>query len=135
MQRIQYKPPQEIRKLIEDPHATVFQIVGMVIGARLGSLITKVPLGPLPASGNIQTPGLISAQAKRLAGKIKDPADRLLIEAVLNADVFKMIMEPIVEVKGGVRTQIPEKVRTLNKKIEAWMLGILADLDEPDDGF
>ena len=44
-------------------------------------------------------------------------------------------MEPIVEVKGGVRTQIPEKVRTLNKKIEAWMLGILADLDEPDDGF
>ena len=97
--------------------------------------MNRIPLGPFKGTGNIQTPGILSKQARQLASKIKDPAERLLIEAILDADKFKILMRPLAQNINGVRTQNPENVRRFNKQLETWLLAILADVDEPEYGY
>ena len=135
MQRVQTVPTNKLSQIIGDPVNGGYQIIAQILGAKAGSVMNRIPLGPFKGTGNIQTPGILSKQARQLASKIKDPAERLLIEAILDADKFKILMRPLAQNINGVRTQNPENVRRFNKQLETWLLAILADVDEPEYGY
>jgi hypothetical protein len=119
--------PDKITRLIKDGRAAVFQIIASVIGAKAGAFV-----GSYGGGGNIQTPGIFSREAKAAMKALHDPAEALLIEAILDADTFKAVMTPIIDDTGKI---IPSNVKKVRQKIYAFLLGILADTDEPEYGY
>jgi Na+-transporting methylmalonyl-CoA/oxaloacetate decarboxylase gamma subunit len=105
--------------ILSSPVSGLMEIGARVAGAQMGRKVASWTGG-----GTVQTPGIFSQATKRLAGKIKDPAARLLIDAVTNQDAFDILMTPL---------RTPLSIRTTQKQVHAWLLGVLRESGEAQE--
>jgi len=95
--------------VIDDQPSKAASLISRIGGAQLGRLIAAMTGG-----GTVQTPGLVSGAAQTaLKAGVRDPAQRLLIDAVADPELFRALMTNV--------TQGPRHAAFVRTKMNAWL--------------
>ncbi len=108
--------------VLGDEPAQLVSVLGRVTGAAVGRTIAQFTGG-----GTVQTPGILVGVARRLmASGVKDPASRLLTDAILdkNEGLFRAMLLPM---------DTPARVSAVRAKLNAWAFDVLREQHEFDD--
>lgn len=109
------KPSKE--GIIHDVPNAFLSIAGRISGAQSGRWIAKVLGG-----GTVQTPGIISGQVqKMLEHGVKDPARRLIIDAITSADDDLMLA--LLR-----KLESPESAEFMKQRLNAWVASVIFEL-------
>lgn len=103
--------------IIGDKAGKVARIISQVSGARFGGMIT----GKIGRSG-IQIPQIFSAEFRRMTeAGVRDPAGRLLRDAIIDEELFKEFLQSAVQKDG---TELTEKA---TRRLNIWVATVLAE--------
>lgn len=100
--------------VIADAPGVLIAILGRMTGAQAGRVIA----GKL-GGGTVQTPGILAgAVQKLLASRVKDPASRLIIDAITSDsdDLMKALLRKV---------ESPDDVKFVSQRIHAWISAVL----------
>ena len=111
------KSPKALEGVIGDKPGVLVGLIARIGGAQMGRFIAGKTGG-----GTVQTPGILAAQSSKLINAgVRDPARRLLTDAIQDESLFKSLLIGTDTFRGETI------VRT---KLNAWALGVLAEQEE-----
>lgn len=106
--------------IIGDAPGVVVSMMGRILSAQFGRVIAGQTGG-----GTVQTPGIMASQAQKiLQSGVKDPASRLLTDAIRDEKLFKSLLLPMNTLENQ------RKVRT---RLNAWVLDVLREQQETEE--
>ncbi len=116
-----------IGKIIDDTPNQIIDTIVRIKGAQVGSAYSRMTGG----GGSVQAPGIMSGKAREFLKSITgDKAERLLIQAIHDPDLFSALL------KDSLKT--PAGRAAANKKFNAWLAGpgavAFTDLDAGEQG-
>ena len=109
--------------ILSDKPSVLFGVIAKVTGAQVGRKVAV-----LTGGGTVQTPGIFSNLfSTGLTKRIQDPAQRLLMDAIQDKELFQALLDPI---QGGVVSA------ATRRQLNLWAIGVaresLPELDEED---
>jgi len=107
------KSPKALEGILGDEPGVLIQLIARIGGAQVGRVLARATGG-----GTVQTPGILSNQARSLIDSgVHDPAARLITDAIQDESLFKTLL---------ISTKTPEGKRLVRTRLNAWVVDVLA---------